>query len=48
MEKFQSEYIARKNRTLIIFGDMNTLDKRAIRKEDSDVRTVPLEEIFGY
>ncbi len=48
MEKFQSEYISKKNRLLILFGDMNTLDKRAIRSEDAGIRTVTLEEIFGY
>lgn len=48
IEKFQTEYIAGKHRTIIIFGDFNKLDKKIFETDRMRARPVELEEIFGY
>jgi len=47
IEKFQQQYISGKPKTIIIFGDMNKLDKKTAQAAEKG-RRIGLEEIFGY
>lgn len=46
---FQKQYIAGKPRMIIVFGDFSKLEKEALMlKRDSEVKSLGLEEIYGY
>lgn len=47
---FQTKYIAGAPRTLLIFGDLEKIDREALKKESQniEIKTIELEEVFGY